>query len=73
MTHLFTSPQIQKLPQPLKAIVEEKITPDQPGRIKFDGTSWAAKFYHSHCDKTVQPGEKVWVTARQGLTLLICL
>jgi membrane protein implicated in regulation of membrane protease activity len=51
--------------------VEETISPTQVGRIRFQGTSWPARFYNPNEQATVAPDDHVDVIARQGITLFI--
>ncbi|MEB3272552.1 MAG: NfeD family protein [Prochlorothrix sp.] len=54
-----------------KAIVHSDIGPEQAGRVKYQGTSWPARFYHGDCPRSVSPGDPVIVVGRSGLTLLV--
>ena len=49
------------------AEVAETITPEAPGRVRFEGTTWTAVSY----DETIEPGEKVSVIEKQGTTLIV--
>ncbi len=49
------------------AIVTDRISPDQPGRVHFRGTSWKAVAYLESLD----PGETVRVVSREGLSLVV--
>lgn len=51
-----------------KAVVDEEIRPERPGRVKFRGSYWQAR-----CDRkmTFVPGEIVLVIGRDKLTLLV--
>ena len=60
----------QMFAKPLPGIVDETIAPDQPGRVKFKATYWPAKLFRGY-DLTLEPGQKVLVIGRQGITLLV--
>ena len=49
------------------AQVTERITPDNPGRVHFEGTSWKASSY----TETLEEGETVTVLKQEGLTLIV--
>jgi membrane protein implicated in regulation of membrane protease activity len=49
------------------AEVIERITPDSPGRVHFQGTSWKASSY----TETLEKGETVTVLKQEGLTLIV--
>ncbi len=49
------------------AEVIERITPDRPGRVHFQGTTWAASSY----TETIEQGEKATVLKQDGLTLIV--
>lgn len=51
-----------------KAIVDEEIRPNQPGRVRFLNSWWPAK-----CDRemTFQPGEVVRVVGIENITLIV--
>jgi inner membrane protein len=49
------------------AEVIERITPDNPGRVHFQGTSWKALSYTDILEK----GETVTVLKQEGLTLIV--
>ncbi len=70
MDTLFIS-KVEMFPQAQLGTVEEAISYNQRGRVKFDGTCWPARFYHPNCKATVQPDEPVSVVAIQGITLLV--
>jgi len=59
------------LPQPLPGKVEKMITPNRPGRVKFQATFWNAEFYYSECQVAVLSGMSVNVVGRRGITLLV--
>lgn len=49
------------------AEVTEQITPDSPGRVHFEGTTWKAVSY----TETLEKGERVTVLKQEGLTLIV--
>ena len=49
------------------AEVTERITPDSPGRVHFEGTTWKASSY----TETMEEGETVTVLKQEGLTLIV--
>lgn len=50
-----------------RAVVIEQITPESPGRVRFQGTSWAAASY----SESFAPGETVEILKQEGLTLYV--
>ncbi|MGD1712079.1 NfeD family protein [Dapis sp. BLCC M172] len=52
------------------AVVEEKITADEPGRVKYKTTYWPAMLFRGY-SMTLEPGQEVAVIGRQGITLLV--
>lgn len=52
------------------AIVDKPIAPNQPGRIKFQGTYWKAELADPGFKK-VEVGEPVQVVGVQGIRLLV--
>ena len=52
------------------ALVDEEITADQPGRVKFQTTYWPAILFRDY-SITLYPGEEIAVVGRQGITLLV--
>jgi len=57
-------------PKPQSAVVEEKITSNEPGRVKYKTTYWPAMLFPDY-SMTLAPGEEVAVVGRQGITLLV--
>lgn len=57
--------------QPGTGTVEEAITPTQPGRVRFQATSWPARLYNPEAQVTLEPNDSVDVVARQNITLLV--
>jgi hypothetical protein len=51
--------------------VEEMITPQQLGRVRFMSTIWYAQFYSPLPLGKALPGTKVRVLGREGLILLV--
>ncbi len=50
-----------------EAKVTEEITPEQPGRIHFQGTSWKAISF----TESFKPGETVEILKEDGLTMIV--
>jgi hypothetical protein len=70
MDTLFIS-KVEMFPQAQLGTVEEAISYNRRGRVKFDGTYWPARFYDPDCKATVPPDELVSVVAIKGITLLV--
>lgn len=51
-----------------KAIVEEEIRPNRPGRVRFQSSWWPAKCVR---EITLQPGEVVRVVSLENITLIV--
>ena len=49
------------------AEVVEVITPDKPGRVRFEGTTWAAESY----TETFNPGDRVEILKQENITLIV--
>ncbi len=49
------------------AVVVEEITPDSPGRVRFQGTTWKAISY----DESFAPGETVEILKEENLTFVV--
>ncbi|MEB3339537.1 NfeD family protein [Okeania sp.] len=62
------APKMFSKPQP--GVVEEKITSDEPGRVKYKTTYWPAMLFRDD-SMTLAPGQEVAVVGRQGITLLV--
>ncbi|HEY9663765.1 MAG TPA: NfeD family protein [Allocoleopsis sp.] len=71
--HNLSSPSITLLPKTAVGIVDRAITPSQPGRIRFQGSFWNARFYNPNWNYAIHPGESITVVGRQGITLLVTL
>ncbi len=50
-----------------KAVVIEEISPEKPGRIRLEGTSWKAESY----DETIAEGEEVEILEKENLTCIV--
>ena len=50
-----------------KATVTERIEPERPGRVRLEGTSWAAASHGG----IYEPGETVEIVGQDGLTLYV--
>lgn len=64
------SPAVKLFPERVYGIVEKPIAPTQTGRVRFQGSTWKARFYCSNA-AAVACGDLVKVIARQGITLLV--
>lgn len=62
---------IEIFDQPIISTVDQAITPQQRGRIKFMATYWFARFYDPCCQRSALPGTTVVVVGRTGITLLV--
>lgn len=51
-------------------IVDEQITADQPGRVKFKATYWPAMLFRDY-NMTLYPAQEVAVVGRKGITLFV--
>lgn len=63
VTHWFASPD--------QGVVEEVITPDGRGRVKYAATSWPAELDKSIEEMALPPRAPVLVVGRRGLVLLV--
>lgn len=48
-------------------VVTERITPESPGRVRFQGTSWKAVSY----TETFEPGDEAQIVQEENLTLIV--
>lgn len=51
--------------------VEVTITPKRAGRVHFQATSWPARLHPQHPQTILQPGDRVEVLDRDGITLWV--
>ncbi|NET47553.1 MAG: hypothetical protein F6K09_02265 [Merismopedia sp. SIO2A8] len=73
----FSSPEIERFLVPIVGEVETEIGPNVAGRVKFQGSSWPAR-WHWELDTTAyigpkaiaHPHEQVTIIGRFGLMLL---
>jgi membrane protein implicated in regulation of membrane protease activity len=63
--------QVEKFSEPQIGVVEQTISPQQPGRVKFKGTSWPAQFYDPTFQGIVFIQQPVTIVGRKGLTMLV--
>lgn len=71
MVNLFVPENVEMFSEALMGTAENTITQNQPGRVKFLGSYWPARFYHSNCDVIIFPDDFVKVVGRQGITMLV--
>ena len=50
-----------------EAVVIEEISPEKPGRIRFQGTSWEALSY----DQTIGTGERALILRQEGMCFIV--
>jgi membrane protein implicated in regulation of membrane protease activity len=62
---------IEVFPQPVLGKVDQSIAPRQPGRVNALGSIWYARFYDKSYESIMNPGDRVAVVGRQGITLLV--
>ncbi len=65
-----TAHEIKLFPSTGTGTVAETITPEHPGRVRYQATYWPARLYRDE-QITLVPNDKVQVVGRQGLTLLV--
>ena len=68
---LCPSVKSELFPNKVPAIVEEQITANWPGRVKFQGSYWPARLYQLDCQLTLHPDSIVMVVGIEGITLLV--
>ena len=66
----FPFPNIERFPVPVVAEVETLIGPSEKGRVKFQGSTWPAKWHRAIPNAIATPEEQVIVIGRTGITLL---
>lgn len=71
MSFIFLPETVEFFPHWAVGDVEQTVTPQQRGRVRFMATTWFARFYQSDAQATALPGTAVKVIGREGLTLLI--
>jgi hypothetical protein len=71
MSLIFAPETIEFFPQAAIGEVEQTITQQQRGRIRFMATTWFARFYQPNTHTEALPGTFVKVIGREGLTLLV--
>lgn len=65
-----TSPVVKLFPEIVYGVVEKPIASTQTGRVRFQGSSWKARFYYPD-HPPAACGDSVKVLGRQGITLLV--
>jgi len=71
MNHFFLRSQVEMFPETVQATVEQRIAPNQPGRVKFLGSYWPAKLYKPDEQIILEPSQRVLAVGIEGITLLI--
>ncbi|MFB2917901.1 NfeD family protein [Aerosakkonema funiforme] len=71
MKHLFSRSSSEMFAEAVPGIVEVRLAPNQPRRVKCQSTYWPAKLYHRDCQVTISPNEPVRVVGIEGITLLV--
>ncbi|MDJ0706947.1 MAG: NfeD family protein [Leptolyngbyaceae cyanobacterium MO_188.B28] len=51
--------------------VEETISAQQLGRVRFQATYWRARFQQPSYPQAISPGNQIRIVGREGLTLLV--
>ena len=51
--------------------VEETISAQQLGRVRFQATYWRARFQQPSYPQAIAPGNQIRIVGREGLTLLV--
>ena len=71
MLRISHNSKLQKIAKSLPGIVDLTISFDCPGRVKWQGTTWPARFFQADCQETLVPGQRVQIVTMQGLTLYV--
>lgn len=71
MDDFFAPPSPEMFNEPLKGIVDQVITLNYPGRVRFQGSHWKAELYQPKSRLIIPPGQTVNIVALQGNTLLV--
>jgi membrane protein implicated in regulation of membrane protease activity len=62
---------LEKIAKSFPGIVDLAISSNCPGRVKWQGTTWPARFFQADCQETLVPGQRVEIVTMQGLTLFV--
>lgn len=62
---------LRMFPEPIYGVVDKTIVQGRIWRVKFNGSYWFARLYHSEQKVVLNPGQQVRILAIQGITLLI--
>ena len=71
MLRISHNSKLDKIAKSLPGIVDLTISLDSPGRVKWQGTTWPARFFQADCQETLVPGQRVQIVTMQGLTLFV--
>ncbi|MCT7949795.1 hypothetical protein NG798_08345 [Ancylothrix sp. C2] len=71
MSSSVMAPSVTLFPEPKEGIVDQEITTEQAGRVKYDGSYWPARFYDPNCQAKLEPKNAVSVLGIAGITLLV--
>lgn len=73
MSLIFAPDTIELFAQAELGEVEQTITTQKRGRVRFMATYWFARFYQPNGQRSVLPGTPVKVIGIEGITLLVVL
>jgi membrane protein implicated in regulation of membrane protease activity len=71
MLRVSRNSKLEKIANSLPGIVDLTISFNSPGRVKWQGTTWPARFFQANCQETLVPGQRVQIVTMQGLTLYV--
>jgi hypothetical protein len=68
---MFSQHEITYFPSGIEGVVEEDITPYEPGLAKVQGQIWRAELYEFNCQVALRSGQPLVAIARRGNCLLV--
>lgn len=71
MLRVSRNSKLEKIANSFPGIVDLAISFNCPGRVKWQGTTWPARFFQADCQETLVPGQRVQIVTMQGLTLYV--
>lgn len=71
MLRVSRNSKLDKIAKSLPGIVDLAISSNCPGRVKWQGTTWPARFFQADYQETLVPGQRVEIVTMQGLTLFV--